>query len=270
MKDLGLLVLLCLSLWGCSGGQTVTVMAPEPERKQAPARRPAQDEKQEATRQLVRSVWTRLGQTHNACPEQFDYHPEGGLLIFSCHLQSLEPFTRLGELFGGAIYISGPHSNQGLVLNARQDFGHYNPRFVDWLVEHAVPAARDPAFRELTQPLYNEYARPLVNIFAVTWEKLRGEPACHQMLRDEYEGLLQQKKLPDYYYEKFFFFMNPKFCGHANAGFSFFSNNGFDGGVDGNVVKSAVAFWLRRSMDGTAERFAQGVQLLRDTYESSP
>ncbi|MEL6181866.1 MAG: hypothetical protein AAFS10_23095 [Myxococcota bacterium] len=221
-------------------------------------------------KQLIQTSWQQLDRTRNTCKDQFDYHPDGGLRIFACHLFALQPYTTLGDHFGGSIFARGPHTNTTLALGELQDFGHYNPAFVDWLVAHAIPAAEDPQFRRATAPLYNTYVKPLADIFMATLNKIEREPDCFAVERDTYAKLLQQKRLPEYHYEKFFFFMNPGFCANPNGGFAAFHNNGFDGGYSGNVVKSAVAFWIRRDLDGTFRRFARGLRLLVRTYEGPP
>jgi hypothetical protein len=49
--------------------------------------------------------------------------------------------------------------------------------------------------------------------------------------------------------------------------FAFYSKNGLDGGVDGNVVKTVVGFWMRRAMDGTIGTFADGLHEVIAAYE---
>jgi hypothetical protein len=256
------------ALAGCGAGG-VTVMGPlEPpgEGRVASKVRPGVEE----ARAVARGVWGRLDQSVNDCPEQFDYFPEGGIRIFACHVRSLEPYARLGELFGGAIFVSGPHELGVLVLDDPGSFGRYNPAFVEWLVEVAVPAAEDPGFAAQTRPTYERLVRPTAMIFEAVREKLAQDPGCAAAIQREYEGLLAQGSVPSSFYEPFFFFMNPEFCQNMDKGFDFFSGRGFDGGYEGNVVKSAVGFWVRRSLDGTGELFGRGLGRLLSAYEGGP
>ncbi len=264
--------LACLcSAVACSSGVTVQddkppikiTMAPDKPEAQSPAQTPTSPE----TNDVVRAVWTRLDQTTNACKETFDYHPGGGLQIFACHLMSLEPYERLSQLFPGKIFLKGPHSPNKLVLTSLDSFGHYNPVFVSWLVDHAIPASADASFRQVTQPLYDQYVKPLAHKFLVTLEKSEQEAVCFAAEVDAYEHMMQSGTPKQWYYERFFFFMNPSFCSNPNGDFAFFNKNGFSGGFDGNVIKTATAFWIRRQLDGTKEQFGRGLRLLVRTYE---
>ena len=46
-----------------------------------------------------------------------------------------------------------------------------------------------------------------------------------------------------------------------------FDGTEIDGGYDGNVTKTAVGFWLRRSLDGTEPAFFEALVRLMNTYE---
>lgn len=203
----------------------------------------------------------------------FDYHPSGGLQSLWCHKPARATVEALAQLAGVDIFKSGPHSKTDLALDSRFEFGHYNPEFVKWLLEKAPPSPRDSAVQKATQPYYDKHLEPLAKIFWVTLQKAKSEPECFEREKKAYSDLIAKKKLPEGYYERWFYWMNPKFCAKAktglgaNHGFDYFSSNGFDGGVDGNVTKTVIGFWLRRSMDGTMDAFAEGLKKLITSYE---
>ncbi len=203
----------------------------------------------------------------------YDYHPHGGLQSFWCHKPARATMEAIGTLAGVDIFKSGPHSKTDLGLDSRTEFGHYNPDFVKWLVDKVPPSARDSAVQKATQPHYDKHLKPLAEIFWVTLQKAKSEPECFEREKKAYADLIAKKKLPAAYYERWFYWMNPKFCARAktglgpNQGFDYFSNNGFDGGVDGNVTKTVIGFWLRRSMDGTMDSFAEGLKKLVTSYQ---
>ncbi len=214
----------------------------------------------------IREVWLKLDKTKNACDE-FDYFPEGGMRSFACHLKSLSSLEFLQEASGLVIFNQGPHQGTRLKLDHRYQFGYYNPDFVLWMVDHLIPGAEDASLRKATQAHYNKYVKPLARIFYATWQKTRKQPECFQKEVERYRSLMAQKQLPEMYYERFFFFMNPDFCTHADAGFDYFYKHGFDGGYSGNVVKTCIAFWMRRTIDGTADEFSRGLLKLLKTYD---
>jgi hypothetical protein len=203
----------------------------------------------------------------------FDYHPNGGLQSLWCHRPPRLSVEAIAKNAGVGIFKSGPHSQTDLVTDARYDFGHYNPDFVKWLVEKVPPSPRDSPAQKLTQPAYDKHLKPLAEIFWKTLQKAKAEPDCFQREKTAYADLIAKKKLPESYHERWFYWMNPKYCAKAktglgpNDGFDYFSKNGFDGGVDGNVTKTVIGFWIRRSLDGTMDSLAEGLKKLLASYE---
>jgi hypothetical protein len=203
----------------------------------------------------------------------FDYHPNGGIQSFWCHKPTTLSYVQVISMAGVDVFQSGPHANGELHLDSTKDFGHYNPAFVQWLVEKAGPSPRDSSAQKLTQAAYDKHLKPLATIFWKTLEKSRSEADCFNREKTAYADLIAKKKLPKDYYERWFYFMNPKYCAKAKTGlgkddgFQYFVDNGMDGGVDGNVTKTVVGFWLRRSIDGTMDQFAAGLKKLLESYD---
>jgi hypothetical protein len=199
----------------------------------------------------------------------FDYFPEGGMRNFWCHRPARVSLEALRSRAGTAIFASGPHNGDDLKLDSPASFGHYNPEFVDWLVTHAVPSERGTIAQKATQASYDAHVKPLATIFWKTLSKARQDTACFAREQTAYGDLIARKQLPKDYYERWFWFMNPLFCqrGLKGANDQFYYDNGFDAGVDGNVTKTAIGFWLRRSMDGTMDRFAKGLENLVKAYQ---
>jgi hypothetical protein len=214
----------------------------------------------------ARRLWRELPKTRDACGE-FDYFPEGGMRNFHCHLRTKISWAALQALAGVPVFLSGPHTQRHLELSSRTSFGHYNPEFVRWLGASFIPAASDPTFRAATQRVYDRYVRPLARASYVSHQKLHGNRAY---LKSEASGLLRQLatgRSDASPYEKYFFFMNPKFLDHADQT-SWLMDHGMDGGWDGNVVNTCVAFWIRRSIDGTDGEFFAALERLLATYDA--
>ncbi|MCB1137809.1 MAG: hypothetical protein KDK23_03595 [Leptospiraceae bacterium] len=216
---------------------------------------------------LSREALLQLPDSNSGC-DTFDYFPEGGIRSFYCHIQGVVSYEKARKALPMDIFVSGPHSDS-LDLDNNRSFGHYNPEFVTLLVDHGVPGSEDEAFRRLTQPIYDRYVASLARAMFVTYRKFQKNPA---LLQEEIFALrraLQSGGVPDYYYEKYFYFMNPKFRDNPTADFEYYNENGFDGGYDGNVVKTAAYFWIRRSEDGTDKAFFRGLMKLLQTYDSA-
>jgi hypothetical protein len=196
----------------------------------------------------IRDYWSRLGDTQNQC-EGSDYFPEGGMRTFYCHMLTFLDYKTLRRLAGMPVFVRGPHSHRRLDLDNRYDFGHYNPDFVAWLCDHAVPAATDTAFARLTQGIYDRYVRKLADTYYATYGKLVDQPTFLEREMTDYREQIRNRTLPAGHYEKYFTFAELAL-----------------GEFDGNVVKTAVSFWIRRSIDGTAPLFFEGLQRLRKAY----
>lgn len=212
----------------------------------------------------AQTLWLNLDKTTNTCSE-FDYHPNGGMRIFGCHMASLLTWESLQDLAGVPVFVAGPHTAERLDLDNATSFGHYNPEFVVWAEQALIPGTHDSAFRSRTQPMYDAYVQPLARVHLLVWEKLQENEACMVKERDAYMAATEAGS--DGYYERWFWFMNPAFCSHTGNE-SWYFDNGFDGGVSGNVVKTAVGFWLRRSVDETADEFAHALVALLQAYDA--
>ena len=202
------------------------------------------------------------------CPD-FDYFPEGGYQNFWCHRPTSLTAALLEARAAAPIFLSGPHA-QGFTAKSKNDFGHYNPAFVRWLADSVAPQNRATNTVAATQSMYDAMMKPLATIFYLTSHKVRTEPACFARERDTYRKLLAAHNLPMGYFERWFFFMNPEFCGRTARGQTntdYYYQHGMDGGVDGNVVDSVLAFLIRRSIDGTLPDFERALDKVIAAYQ---
>ncbi|MEA2749752.1 MAG: hypothetical protein QOI41_3895 [Myxococcales bacterium] len=200
--------------------------------------------------------------------EDFDYYPNGGIQSFWCHRPARITLAAIRELAGDDVFTKGPNTADDLKLDAASDFGRYNPAFVRFLIDKAGPSERGSAAQKATQPSYEAHLKPLAEIFWKTYAKSQADKECFAREKAAYGDLITRKKLPKDYYERWFYFMNPYFCDRGpQKPFNFYSDNAFDAGVDGNVTKTVIGFWLRRSLDGTMDAFAEGLKKLLASYE---
>ncbi len=216
--------------------------------------------------EMAREVWTHLHLTRNTCPDVFDYHPNGGMRIFACHLRSLISLESLQRASGLDVFVAGPHAKTELTLDSPDSFGHYNPAFVQWMADHLIPGSRDSALRQATQAHFDQYVRPLARIFHATYQKIQREPACFRRERERYVAEMKRGQVTYELLERYFFFMNDEFCARPDDTNHFFEH-GFDGGYNGNVTKTCVGFWIRRNLDGTDQEFYRALTRLLRTYD---
>ncbi len=213
----------------------------------------------------VRAAWKDIGGSRSGC-EEFDYFPEGGMRNFYCHVLTFISYRQFAELIGVPVFTGGPHTALELKLDSPDSFGYYNRAFVARLHRMLIPGEKDAAFRTATQGTYDGHVKPLARIFFVTYRKLKDNPSYLEQEKRDYLAMIRAGALQSYHYEKYFYFMNTGFIGSRDDE-SYLMKHGFDGGWNGNVVKTCVAFWIRRSIDGTAEEFYTGLEKLLKTYD---
>jgi hypothetical protein len=213
---------------------------------------------------VARYLWQSLpgSQAASGCAD-YDYFPEGGMRNFYCHLLGLVSPEQFEQLVGVPVFSGGPHHGATLDLENRRSFGRYNPAFVRWLRQSLVPALTSSAVRALGRGAYARAVAPLARIEYVTYQKLLHNPRCLEAERAKYEHALASGPIPDGYMERYYDFMDDGFCGSPEGDFERRSDDGWDG----NVVKTAVGFWLRRWMDGTQKEFAAALTDFLSAYD---
>lgn len=190
------------------------------------------------------AVWRALPGA-NTCPAIYDYFPDGGMRIFMCHARNGMSWTELVARAPTAPFTSGPHASTGLNLDHPRDFGHYDPAFVRWLGGFAIP--EDPATVSALRPTYDAYVRPLARTSWLVRRALQADPTCRDRVKRDYSAVMERGQAD----------------GYTEAWYDFPCKDPGDLG-DGNVVKTVVAWWLRRELDGSATEWdAQLARLIR-------
>lgn len=215
---------------------------------------------------LAEKTWTTFGYTKNACPKYFDYFPQGGMRSVYCHAKYFLDYKTLQDWVGEPVFVKGPHTKNTLMLEAPNYFGYYNPQFVTKLQHKLIPTS--PQAIAVTKPMYHKYVESLARIHYLTHQKWQKHPEELKREMLSYQSKVERDELPTYYYEKFFYFLNPEFFAYQDNP-NYLMNHGFDGGYSGNVVKTAAAFWVRRHLDGTADEFFTALTQLLNTYDKA-
>jgi len=111
---------------------------------------------------LFRSLWFDL----EAAPEiyAFNHDPVAKLRGY-LRLVSL---AKMEAISGQRVFLSGPHGIDGIRMGTK-DFGHYNPEFVRWITNQAIPGVDDTVFRDKTRRLYAEHLQGLARGFYRTY-----------------------------------------------------------------------------------------------------
>ena len=184
----------------------------------------------------------------------FDYWPNGGIRNLYDHLRTFGTYAQLAQHFGRAIWLRGPHNNLELDLHNPADFGHYNPTFVEWLRSNARFVLSKRAFVDLTRPLFDRFLLSLVKLYYITYQYLRTNPKILRSLCESFENGLRDGTLPQQYYYGIAWVTSRNVSEGDEIGAMMVSLSR-DCKLDSNVACTSVYFWVRRTLDGTAELF---------------
>jgi hypothetical protein len=82
------------------------------------------------------------------------------------------------------MFVSGPHNQQQeLNFSDPVEFGHYNPKFLDWVDDHIIPITDDDLpFKNAVRPVYTAYIGPTARVLFRAHEILFATPQGYKSL----------------------------------------------------------------------------------------
>lgn len=152
----------------------------------------------------------------------------------------------LGALSPVPVFRSGPHGER---LNAwsERSFGHYDPEFVRWASATLVPEPGSE-LQKRTQPFYDARIRSLARTYLDAGLALQANAAFTEGIAAGFaEDLADPAEVPG-----------------IPAG----ELARLDGKYGAGPAFLAAAFWIRRTIDGTADEFMAGLERLMTTFDA--
>jgi len=208
----------------------------------------ANQAKEVAVPWMVRSTW-RSGNEYNP--------PKGWVTGARAMIEYADPIINLDKvrfLSPFNIFESGPH--QSYFDWESDNFGHYNPDFVNWVHDHMIPGAEDNGFRQVTQPFYDKHLAVLARSYCRTYQAMHHDPEVVDQLKTEYLAYLDDSSLG-------FSFNGGRFSAYSNPmGY-------IEPGLFSTHAHVAAGFWLRREIDGTADEFITVIRKVLETYDQA-
>lgn len=194
---------------------------------------------------MIAKTWQKFPAEAD-CGYGSDFKPLGVLSIY-CRLSKALDYASLQARLAMPIYTNRAQDLHNLQLS-QNDFGRYNPAFVRWLVQHAIPAAADPAFRAATQPVYDQHLLFAARSFFVAKKLLERSPH-YPALRAQYDA---------------------QFGSILDGGSPMSLMIPPAAAVDPpfRTFQIAFLFWMRRESDDTADGFHEGLEKLLRTYDA--
>ena len=210
----------------------------------------------ESPKQIV-ELWRTLPKLAKTTPDKAynklnTWLPDLGLRGLYAKAQFALNLSQLEKVSGHKIYLTGPHKEGELNLNVRSDFGHYNPKFLQWAAANGIPGLKDPKLRRELQPVYEKFLRSRARSFYAAHKNLHANPKRLQRATDKYNDLMAAEK-PAFAMQEFF---------RADA------DRMRNSGLDWYETNVAHIFWLRRSIDGSAKACHSLVVALLQTHDA--
>jgi len=204
------------------------------------------------------ALWRALPQLARDTPRKAyqdlgTWLPNRGLRGLYAKAQFAMNLAQLQKLSGHKIFGVGPHQNGKLHLTSANEFGHYNPAFIKWVTANGIPGGKNPKLRMELQPVYDKYLRRTARGFFVAHQNLMDQPARLKRVQARYLDLLDaEKDAGDFLQESF----RPDADRLEKAGHDWYE------------VNVAHGFWVRRTIDGTADEFHILLATLLTTHDS--
>jgi hypothetical protein len=220
------------------------------------------------------------------------YLPFGFRYLY-CVIRPTISIGKIQNISGLKIFLpGGPHDEQELNLKDPVRFGHYDPRFLDWVEGNLIPDRSDKWFQGVTQRVYEKSVGPTARALYRSHQILFSDPeqladfqAKYQVAKRDYQDKFRRHLTNENMFE-----VNPVpfesikqqyqkdiESGKLNAGFelgedfrwladylSFYDSQGLDNWYLDNT---AGGFWVRRSLDGTEPQIFRILQKVLSTFE---
>jgi hypothetical protein len=198
----------------------------------------------------IRYAWNRFSSGRSGCSAKSKAFPltphfdDGDGMITACRVLGLVDMRSLEKMSGMHVFSAGPHTVDDFNWSS-VSFGHFNPKFVDWAVNNAIPAASDKAFKAATLAIYNDYFQTNVEAFLSSIYALESNPSEFAAIQKDFKAQVTAgQRISNYLFMSSYAQKFPRGLGNT----------------------SVMGFWVRRGVDGSAANFKKGLEKLVKTY----
>ena len=199
-----------------------------------------------------RNAALNLDKTYHTLTDEFDYWPECGIRVTGSHLASLISLTDLQQMLPYPLYLSGPHHDGQWDLDNEDEYGHYNPKAIQYLAGLAKTVVSDELFVERSKPLVDRYLYRQMHIMMVIHDALYDGTYSQEEREGIFNTSVETKGLEYDDYDVGFYLNRLKLDD--------------DSYVFSNISYRFLHFWARRWVDGTIDPFYQGLSTIFMAY----
>ena len=207
---------------------------------------------------LAVADWQNMSANANLEPESIkSWVPESGIRGRYQIAKQVLSKSVLESILGEKAFLSGPHED-GMDYNSSRKFGHYNPKFLTELQKHLANLYSNKIFVDYAQALYDSELKQYLRTYYLAYEV----GANNQEAMAGYSAILATE--PKQYSESTFL-SEPSY--YLQEAFRGFAESIEAEGYDVYEGFTCPGFWVRRSIDGTADEFYQLLTLTIKTFD---
>ncbi len=202
------------------------------------------------------SAWSALASPPAPCLDMHDLIGGEGLRSLHCTLRGVLGVAELEAFAGIPAFLDGPHGQGDLRLHATR-FGAYNPSMVAWVQDELLPDASDTDFIGRTQWIYDQSIRSMARAYHRSYVQL-----SHNLWHFDQERRYLVEMIDG---------RRP----WASMG-ARFQEDTLRAVLDLDIraerlnwyhVDTAIRYWQRRSIDGSADEVFHALESLLSLYD---
>lgn len=165
----------------------------------------------------------------------------------------------LEKIIGQKAFVKGPHSTD-MNFKSLKTFGHYNDKFILKLHAQLKVLFADPRFISNTKSLYDKELKNYLRTYYLAY----AGAANNQKLMDGYLEVIANEPEPENPSERVFLSNPSEFLQESSREFAGSLGEGYDEyeGI------TCPGFWVRRSIDGTADEFYSLLKMTMKAYDA--
>lgn len=210
---------------------------------------------------FIASNWSSLYSNADLSYEHIDsWLPEVGIRGKYAAMKTNLSKAILEGIVQEKAFVSGPHGN-GITFRSLNEFGHYNPKFLTKLQAQLTPLLNNKAFVNNVQAYYDEQLKQYLRIYFLSYK----EAANNQEIIDGYLFAIDNEASSDASSGRVFLSNPSSFLQESFRGFS---NAITTQGYDEYEAFTCPGFWVRRSIDGTADEFYELLLMTMKVFDA--
>lgn len=204
----------------------------------------------------VYSVWNALSTPPAQCLDMHNFVGGEGLRSLYCTLRGVFGVAELEALAGLPAFLAGPHDDGDLRLHANR-FGAYNPSMVRWVETNLLPDASDTDFIARTQWIYDRSIRQMARAYHRSYVQL-----SHNLQHFDQERRYLMDMING---DRPWAYMGARFQVDTLRAVLDLDIQAED--LNWYHVDTAIRYWQRRSIDGSADEVFQALETLLSLYD---